>query len=409
VLVLHKMQKMGLSALRCRGTTLIAVLSLACSHISGAQDILSSLTSENQHADLKTAAGTHVDTKSIDIGEMVNIDTIKGANPPVVWERRFSQNNTRYIRLLFDTITAPANSRFTLRVLHDPAGSAIASYSAAEFTREERFLTGLLPPGAGRVQLIAEQIPTGLSFRLARIFWQARSTVAVPESNLIKLRYVQSAGEKVKALAKSVALLHIGPKFDEDLTTCTGVLVATNVIATNYHCIEHSLSFLKTENTDRPSCGDVSAEFDYLVANERGVTATCLAVRAVKGLDLALLTIEGTPNLPNRSPIRLRDKPPAPPDTVLLVHHPLGLPLSVEERCATIRLETSDVLHDCQTENGSSGSPIIDGDLNLLGIHYAGPYPDWWTIEMVQSDYLLHGPRYNKAISSVAFPVDISR
>ena len=180
----------------------------------------------------------------------------------------------------------------------------------------------------------------------------------------------------------------------------------STAVATNYHCIEESFSFRATKETKKPSCGDVLVEFDYLVADQRGSTSSCLTVRAKKELDVALLTfdpdaIQMAPGK-DRVPVKIRPATEGPANMMRLIHHPLGLPSVLENNCSLKVVEQDDLLHDCNSTPGSSGSPLFDDQMRWTGLHYKGPLPKTWTLQQWQEDYQKNGPRYNRAKRSQA-------
>jgi hypothetical protein len=336
------------------------------------------------------------------LNETVDDTKFQDQGQGVFWRNSFAQPKTRYIRFRFDHIMSPQGLRYRVRILREPAEEEVASYTGDEFARDESFMTGLLPPGHLRIELVSEARPQGLSFRLERALWQAKSTEAKPQTPVLKFKYIRTLPENSPpwTVAPTVARLHIGPME----TSCTGVLVDQGTVATNYHCMQASLSFLTTEQTAKPSCHDILAEFDYLTADQRGPTARCLAVRTDKQLDVALLTFAPeairTTSGQERRPIQLRPADEGAPQVVTLIHHPLGLPLVVEENCSLTGVDQVDLLHDCLSTSGSSGSPLFDEKMRWVGLHYKGAYPSKWTIERLEEDFTNNGPRYNRARAS---------
>lgn len=317
------------------------------------------------------------------------------------WTYTFSppQPNSRYARVRFDRIHAPPGLQFTIRVVQLPSEIPIANIAGGKFAESESFFTDLLPSGDLRIELISGSKPEGLSFRLERILWQAPSTRSRAESPVLTFKDVQSLPITDPALqiAPSIALLHIGP-ID---ATCTGVLVDRRTVVTNYHCLEYSLSFLQSEQDVHPSCSDILAEFDYLARNQRGVSSKCVSVRTDKALDAALITLDPATIRLNsgkdRAPIPIRPADEGPPTSVSLMQHSLGLPLSLTDGCSNKGIDQTDILHDCLSLHGSSGSPLLDEQMRLVGLHYKAAYPDDWTITQIQNDFAQNGPRYNRA------------
>ncbi|MDI1265754.1 MAG: trypsin-like peptidase domain-containing protein [bacterium] len=321
------------------------------------------------------------------------------------WTYSFSSppGNSRYTRIRFDQIRVPPGLTFSVRVVQLPAGSKVAHIPAEMFGASDTFVTELLPAGDLRIELVSNAAPAGLSFRLERLLWQTAPPLAVAESPVFTYRPVQSlpAAHPAVRAASSVALLHVGPTD----VTCTGALIDAKTVLTNYHCVQYSLSFLQSEASPNPSCADIVVEFDYLTRNQHGASSKCLAIRTDKALDAALITLDPAriklSSGADRLPIAIRPAAEGPPGAVSLLQHPVGLPMSLIDGCSNKGVEGIDILHDCLSSSGSSGSPLLDEKMQLAGLHYKGAYPDDWTGIQMINDLAANGPRYNRARSGV--------
>jgi hypothetical protein len=342
-------------------------------------------------------AQTHDDAKAYVVNETVNAASFIAPGPRF-WTFPYFRSRTRYIQFHFDQIHADSEQFFELRIVDLPSEEVIVRYDGARFAKEESFITDLLPAGDLRVELHAPAAPAGLSFRLERVLWHAEPDVAVVHSPVFDFKPVLTLApdDPARVVAQSVALLHIGPSE----TTCTGVLIDRETLVSNYHCILYSLSFQRTESADHPSCSDILVEFDYLRKDERGIMGRCFSLRVNKALDVALLTIDPDKIRGKdgsfRSPVSLRSGEDSVPTTVSLMQHPLGLPLSIC-RCIVSSYDKDDMLHDCLSANGSSGSPLLDEKMDWLGLHYQGAYPDNFTLRQMENHRLLNGVRLNRA------------
>ena len=322
--------------------------------------------------------------------------------------------NARYVRLVFDSIKSPANLSYRIRILEIPSEITVAEYPAEEFGRWNSFVTGLLPANNLQVQLVADgSAPKDLAFRLKRMVWPKRAVSIQPESPVYDWTALNTlpTDSPVRTAARSVVELHIGPSEIME-ATCTGVLVSKDTVLTNNHCITKSASYKETAKTPTPLCSDVIAEFDYLNPSQRGPEARCVGVltnASLESADLVLLKFD-TNDIPKisgetRQPVQLRSasETDAIGTSVRLIHHPRGLPLVTSE-CRIRLREPMDLSHDCQTAQGSSGSPLFDEHFRLVAIHYQGPYPDNWTIAMMEEALEENGSsRFNKAKSLTAF------
>ena len=321
----------------------------------------------------------------------------------VWWEKDYARAGGRYLRFHFDEIRSAGKPDFKLEVWEMPDSRRIATYDGAAFAADSTFTTDLLPAGDLRLKLVAPARPDGLSFRWAHATWRGGTSAFEPESPVAPYRLV--GGLKpgtpqftlARAAAVPLAMLHVGP-LD---VACSGVLVGKDLVATNHHCMVYSLKFQRTKGTTPAACDDVVVEFDFLERGVRGVATRCVAVAlADAALDIAVLRIDpekikaaGQP----RRPVVLRPESEQPPTRVIVVHHPVGLPAAIQTTCEITGTVQTELLHDCYTLRGSSGSPLLDEQLRLTGIHYRGPYPITWTLQQVEKDQADHGPRYNQA------------
>lgn len=345
---------------------------------------------------------THRDAISKPLNETADDQKFRELRRGVYWQTTFGQMNTRYIRFRFDNIKSPSGAAYRVRILRLPLEEEVASYPGAEFAQQDSFMTGLLPSGELRIELLADSVPTGLSFRLESALWQALPTEALVHSPLVRIIYAVTYPENspLREQARSVAMLHIGPLE----TTCTAVLIDEQTLATNNHCMKYSLAYQQTKQAQTPACHDIVAEFDFLAPTQRGTQAKCKSVSTDETLDLALLTfdrqaIEMAPGKA-RQPVKMRPLGEGMPTAVRLIHHPLGLPLVIDDQCALRKVEQPDLLHDCSAVNGSSGSPLFDEQLRWIGLHYKGPYPRTWTVEKIFEHIQKNGPSYNRAKAS---------
>jgi V8-like Glu-specific endopeptidase len=346
----------------------------------------------------------HQDSRSMVLNRIVGEQSLREVRKGVFWQMPFGQMKTRYIRFHFDNIKSPPGASYSLRVLSLPFEQEVARYPADKFAQGESFMTGLLPSGELRLELAADSIPQGLSFRLERAIWRAPSGTVTVHSPIVSTMLITSLpdGSPFREPEHSVAILHIGPTE----ITCTAILIGEQMVATNHHCVKYSLAYQQSKQSATPSCQDIVVEFDFLAQNQRGSTANCVSLKTDEVLDVALLTLDrkaseiGTNK--NRRPVKLRPASEGVPDVVRMLHHPLGFPLAIQEHCRVRKVEGTDIEHDCAPANGSSGSPIFDDQMRWVGIHYKGAYPRTWTNEKQFEDMQKNGPKYNHARAATA-------
>lgn len=166
----------------------------------------------------------------------------------------------------------------------------------------------------------------------------------------------------------------------------TGFLVGPDLVMTNYH-----VAFPTGAN--RPY-GGLSVLFDYkfrpgAVAVDEGTPAALaddflVADSPVAQLDYALLRLAGPvgkqpiaelPNGVHRHWIASTGKDGTPAalvdgDPLIIIQHPKGAPLGISFGNVTSQKDNR-VLHDVNTQDGSSGSPCLDAALALTALHHA--------------------------------------
>lgn len=340
----------------------------------------------------------HRDLESVAVDLVVPVRAKESATREVTWQQPVEKHDVRYLRLQLAEFQGDADADIELRILREPLGEPMASYRWKDLVTAgpDGVLTGLLPAGAYRLQLVQGRTRSAGSFKLAKMHWKTpRTTLEAQSAGVRRDRPLAAfpATHAVHQWAPSVAMLHIGPA----AVTCTGFLVGPDLLATNHHCIVMSLQFLMSEGGSPRACSDVLVEFDYL-KNEPGRTTTCVTVeKAHEGNDFALLRLASLPKRADgqeRRPLALGTA--ASDARLSLLHHPSGMPLAIEMPCNAQGVEAGDLLHDCQTIPGSSGSALFTDNGTAVAIHYKGAYPPDWTLQQIYDDWK-NGPRYNRA------------
>ena len=161
---------------------------------------------------------------------------------------------------------------------------------------------------------------------------------------------------------------------------CTGFMIADNVLMTNHHCVR-----------SQAECGDLKVQFNYYVT-EAGNKAeisqfNCVGFNvhhASEELDYALIQLAGSPGTKfgmvefNHETYDTMSDPPKGSD-IIVIQHPAGKPKRIARLNCLIddipvdaKRPESDFAHSCDTEGGSSGSPVFDTTGKLVGLHHYG-------------------------------------
>jgi V8-like Glu-specific endopeptidase len=155
---------------------------------------------------------------------------------------------------------------------------------------------------------------------------------------------------------------------EETGATCTGSLVAGDLVLTNHHC-------LPIDGENEPV--KASILMDYLNLEGAGSRRFELDVRPVEAsaaLDYALTRVEGRP-ASTYGTVQLRLGRYSDGQSLMVFHHPLGRPKMMSRfRCLGVRNQPQDAefRHRCDTLGGSSGSLLFTTAGEVVALHKEG-------------------------------------
>ena len=150
-------------------------------------------------------------------------------------------------------------------------------------------------------------------------------------------------------------------------TNCTASIVSARFIVTNNHCFPEGVRA-------------ASLLMDFYREDDEGggnrFEARTVPEERNASLDYAVVEVLGNP-ASRFGTVRLDARDPQPGESLLIVHHPSGLPKHMTRGgCRAFQptaVQGTDIRHRCDTLPGSSGSPILaDATGRMLGLHYAG-------------------------------------
>lgn len=213
------------------------------------------------------------------------------------------------------------------------------------------------------------------------------ATLAFADADPEKLLHDGPRFEPVSAYASTsrvgVAARPVGMLVVDQSTRCTATLVDDDLLLTNAHCVD----------------GSHDRIWFYPAYREEGLRGVAVPVETVpveldSGLDYALLAVPaGTGASYGVAVLALRR--PGRGDDVLLVHHPRGAPKKITRYGCRIQRRSDDVLrHLCDTQPGSSGAPVYDGDGSaVVGLHRASSSQGAYNLATTMAALVRQSPR----------------
>lgn len=169
---------------------------------------------------------------------------------------------------------------------------------------------------------------------------------------------------------------------------CSGVVVAKDLFMTNWHCGAANGREDTAFWTSEPSMSPCSNGFVDLSWDGDSVRReyTCDAIEYTnKALDVAVMRLRpvvGTTGSPSiGEPISIAAARPSEGNELLMIHHAECKPKLISQSCRVVAgsvpgwTEQSSAVefgHNCSTEGGSSGAPVFNEDLELVGLHHLG-------------------------------------
>jgi len=298
----------------------------------------------------------------------------------VYWRFAVKEPASQFLRVHFADIVDTSTIDYRVVVL-DARDRVRFDYAKADFAARRDFWSGLIDGDATTIEVRADGPPTGLAFRLREYVFQAPSATLLSVTGTNDLTHVIKLGNASPEYRAARAVAKLSLVTPDGPASCTGFLVGDSLLLTNEHCVK-----------SQEECDTTVVLFGYeqdvagtLQAGER---LTCRKwIKSLFDLDVSVLQVDGAPGARwGRLDLLGRDLVAQEP--LLVVQHPAGQPKQfsradchVSTLDAPGRAEHTDFGHLCDTMSGSSGSPVLDAALKVVGLHHYGFATDRWSAE----------------------------
>jgi V8-like Glu-specific endopeptidase len=284
----------------------------------------------------------------------------------VAWREPLSVQGANALFLSIEELQLPEKAELVVNV----AGKKAASFKAGTQERvvpmigtSAAVLEIKNAPAGSKIHLIyglAAALPRGqpFSFRFPPRFEDASALPAGP---------VQRASDSVAALFWSEG---------NNWKVCSGFVVSDRHVLTNRHCI-----------SQQTQCDQLLVIFGYRTVNgdvSPGTSFSCkklVPTATLAAADLALLELNVPANFPPPPALKFSPNAPQVGKLLTVIQHPMGNRMQIVREGCDIRQwpvdsptaqEKIDAAHQCDTAEGSSGSPMVDSSGQVVAVHHWG-------------------------------------
>lgn len=288
----------------------------------------------------------------------------------LVWQRTIRRVGADYLRIHFTGLSNPEAESFRLRVL-DSRGAVVLD-RGPESVSDGDFWTPVIYGSEALIQIHASPPPEKLTLVVKEVAYQKsgggwRSLIGPDQREQI-FKYADD--EDITRASRAVAKL----SFVKDGLpyVCTGFMIAADKLMTNHHCV-----------ASQEVCGSTVAIFGYQYDEagvlNHGTQYECDEVVSKDSiLDYSILRLRGAPGS-LWGELELSTGEPQQDQQVYIVQHPAGEPKQISRVDCRVSMAVADGLgqgtdaaHVCDTLGGSSGSPVLDLNHRVVGLHHFG-------------------------------------
>ena len=308
---------------------------------------------------------------------MANITTPDFTSPlagTLMWRETVIERGTEYLRLHFSNIVDHSSEDYTVVITRYDRKEI--KYPKALFSAKTDFWTGLIWGDTALIEVVAAKPPTGLKFVLKEYSFQVEGGKVLSVFGKDDREPVERYRDDPNIWAAAKAVCKLSLIVDRGLpASCTGFMIADDLLLTNEHCI-------KTQKL----CDDAVAIFGY-EKTSTGLASVkeyrCLQlIKKNAALDYALVKIEGNPGSQDKEGhLKLVPRDVAQGEAIYMIQHPGGETKQISKNGCEVYTPQAQGLnqgtmtdfgHRCDNSVGSSGSPVLDTNHRVVGLHYWG-------------------------------------
>ena len=289
---------------------------------------------------------TGADRIEVDLG--YDTDVFTSASGPSFWTRPIAGNSV------------------TIRYIESGVGPGVSAVSVVEYGRGEGLRNGGDSGIGGNTSADLFLLDGG----------------AYPEPSFFNAAGVCPSGsqpswENVAALpagvmrdtARSVGMFVMA--HGSDLSSCSAALIGPDLILTAAHCISSDAEAMSASFTlDYQTNADGTRPASYAPRFHKVTNLVKTGFNRPQGdtrppLDYSVLQIRPATGGVGAPPLTMRPSAPAINEELFVIHHPRGVPKKVSRKptdpsCHVIGASGTVLTYACDSDNGSSGSPVLD-------------------------------------------------
>lgn len=308
--------------------------------------------------------GPRQDFEGAKLAQFPQTGTVFAGSPRWAWEHPIPANpaGPRAARILLTDIETLGSGDFEIRITNR-AGKVIEVLDATRLSQDSKIWTATVFSTFAGVEVHGVDALNLLRFRIRALAAEGRSSslegIHGPNNLSNFADYAGNNSAAVLKAGRSIVRLSFSRFGDNDF--CTGSLVAPDTIMTAAHCLPFPTR-----------CKSMKVQFDY--ADDPTEIGCAEFIATDKDIEVGLFRLAEAPQ--DRDLLVFSDLEPAANTDMMIIQHPGGRTKQVSMvDCLLDKYDATDtnvVLHTCDTEPGSSGSPLLSLEGKIIGIHDHG-------------------------------------